>query len=94
VTLIRPKTHLESAIALVFDEPLREVTGSRTNLGHPVPFLMPVLHVISVLHVWLWTCYFAGGWVLRLRQVLEHSVIESRVTLFVSNLGDKAVVPV
>ena len=51
VTAKRLKSHVESAITLVFDEPLREVFGSRTLLGHPVLVIRGVWHVI---HVRLW----------------------------------------
>ena len=94
VTAKIPKSHLESVIALIFNEPLCEICGTRTLLGHPVPFVAPVLLVICVLRVWLRMRYFGGGRDLRLRQVLEHSGIEPRVTLFVCNLADKAIIPV
>ena len=81
-------------IISVFNEPLREISGKSSPLGHPIAIVELVLSVFPFLRIGFWLRCFGGGWNARLSQAPEQFGVEPCAAFLVRDLSNESAVPV
>ena len=77
-----------------FNEPLREVSGKSSPLGHPIAIVELVLSVFPFLRIGFWLRCFGGGQNARLSQAPEQFGVEPCAAFLVRDLSNESAVPV
>ena len=81
-------------IISVFNEPLREISGKSSPLGHPIVIVELVLSIFPFLQIGFWLRCFGGGQNMHLSQAPEQFSVEPCVAFLVCDLSDEPAVPV
>ena len=81
-------------IISIFNEPLHEISGKSSPLGHPIAIVELVLSIFPFLQIGFWSRCFGGGQNTRLSQAPEQFGVEPCVAFLVRDLSDEPMVPV